>query len=620
MKLDYYQFVGARPGVAAHLLPVQVAQSAHNCKFKQGDLRSFAMPSQEGVLALSNVQSIFEYTENSTTHWVESANDVDAVKSPLPNDSYERMFFTGETEPRFFANDNISSPFDPDTDYYKLGIPAPATAPTLSGYTTGSDYRAYFYIYVNSYDDTGPNSDVTEISDYGSGRVQVSTIATAPASRAITHVWVYRTNSSGAGTAEYQKVCEAKFFSESDNYSQGDFVVYSNALYECTAAGGHSGAWNPANFTAGEAVANADLGAVCASTTYQPPPSGLKGLIALANGTCAGFYGNMLYMTEPNKPWAWVYTKSFEYDIVGIFGSGTNIFVLTQGRPYRVYGQHPSAMAVYDYPDILPCEVKRSVVGKEGIVYYRARHGLARVDMTRAMVVTDKIEDQSIIIESKSWQNDYAPSLGVFYDGMYFGFSASAGFYIDLATRTCCTLSAVALAAHVSRNDGRLYMAMDQGGANYVMEWEGDSQNFYQYTWRGRVEQLAYGANLAYALVILDNDFLELIEDWVDLETVNETIFASGINGALQKNTLQGVTLQGDDLVRMYGYNISGDVSIKVYASDELKCSRTVDQVEQLKSLADGYLARRFWVELSGYVPLKRIVLAPSPEEVMGVG
>jgi hypothetical protein len=622
VHIAHKTYAGLRPALAAHLLADHEAQIAQNCNFSRGDLRSFRAPSLEQPLALGTIQSILQYEENGNIHWVESANDIDAIKNPVANDAYERLFFTGETEMRFFANDNISSPFDAATDYYKAGIPAPTAAPTVARVGgAGADYRAYFYIYVNAYGDVGANSALGSISDYSSGRMTVADIVSAPAGRAIDRIWVYRTNASGSEVGLFQFVCEAMFFDAAASYSQGDFVVYSGALYECTNAGGHSGAWNAANFTAGEAVADADLGAVFAYETYLPPPDGLKGLIVIANDICAGFYGNTLYISVPGKPYAYpvAYRKSFDYDIVGIAGYGSNIIVCTTGIPYRVFGQHSASMAVVPYSDFLPCSAKRTISTWQNAVYYSSTNGMARVNNTEALLISAEQPDAPPIIDKDSWQDTYVPTHGCFYQDLYFAFSASISFYIDFQRRFCVTLSPIAQAGYVSEQDGHFYLAIDQGGTLYAQKWEGDSTNYLPFTWRSKLHLFDYKLNVAAGFLELDGDFYDTVSALIDLSTLNAVLFAGDIEGSVRDNTLRDVGLRGDALYALSGFKINANVSYKLYVNGALKHTFVSSSALSLFSFPAGYLTQKIELEIYGYVPVMRDAVATSFEEIMGI-
>lgn len=126
MKIQIKGFKGMVPALSDHLLPVANAKMLINGKISKGDLRAFRSPLYEDAVDETTVQTILQYAENGNVNWVDFAEDVDHVLSPLTGESYERLYFTGLSEPRVFANDLVSGTFDKDTDYYKLGVPAPS--------------------------------------------------------------------------------------------------------------------------------------------------------------------------------------------------------------------------------------------------------------------------------------------------------------------------------------------------------------------------------------------------------------------------------------------------------------------------------------------------------------
>ena len=479
MTLIFAKFKGAIPKMAAHLLPVDKAQVADGCDTTMCDLRSLPMPDKISLLTVNDIRTLHQWYDGSILHWLENEKDIDYVRNPISNDTYSRLFFTGENEMRFFANDNKSDPFDPTTDYLKCGIPAPGTAPTV-GSTGGSEYRAYIYAFLNRYGDIGSNSPVGSTSTHLAGnRVTLTNIDSAPADRAIDRVWIYRTNSGSAGYADFQFVCEAKYFDSSESYAVGDYVIYSNQLYECTTA--HSGAWNASHFTAGEAVSDDDLGEKFQAENYLMPPDGLTGLVGLPNGVFAGFVGNTLYLSEPYKPHAWPNSESFKEQIVGLAVLGSSLVVLTDSYPKLLYGQDPSNMSKVDYPLLAPCRQKRTIAVGEGRVFYSTDEGLVALSESSGNVVT------ASVLNYEDWQ-EILPNHGQFYQGKYFGWHTSGGFIVDFRENDFVTVNLVAHAGYVSTYDSKYYLAQDEyattppSGLGDFWEdesggdfWEGDS-------------------------------------------------------------------------------------------------------------------------------------------------
>lgn len=624
MRIIHTKYSGMKPKIDAHLLSSVESQIASNCKLGRGGLHPFRAPSTIEQIDLTSAQSLFRYMVNDTAYWLVSVSALNFVPAPQANDPYERLYFSGENEARFLANDNLSDPPDLTTDYYKLGIPAPTAQHTVDCSGGGTTYYYYLYRFFNSYGDYGPNSPPALVDDWASGRITHEDIESAPADRAIVGIHLFRTNSDSAGVAEYQKVLTAYYFDTSTAYAPGEYVIYAGDLYECTSA--HSaGAWNSAHFTAGEAVEDDDLTTVFDSATYYPPPDGLTGLIALDNGALVAVAGNMVCMSEPYKPWAWppAYQKPLRYSPAGVGALGSNIAVATTGIPTIIYGQHPASMATEGLSDFARCNYPRTIDAWNGSVYFRTRAGMVAVNASGSVNVTDKLS----MIDSDSW-NDYAPLFGVFFDDKYFGFTASGGVIFDFAAQTVVTTTVRAHACCISAEDGALYMICDDEDAVNpdsppasmplcIKKWEGSTVNYLYYTWRGRLELLGYSTNPAYGLLILESGFYNAVVALMDLEALNAGIISGDIRGALRSRPLRSQTLRGDDLYRISGFSISGNVAYKVYADGELVSSKVLSEQKNIFSLEDGYLSRQLEIEISGYVPVLSDGIATSVEELM---
>ena len=116
------QFNGIAPVVAPRLLADGVGQIAENVQLNSGRLQPLRDTSQvttgfsSGVTALSNDTrtSIWRYTPESTDYWLQWNEDVDAVDGPLPKDTHDRAYFTGQDYPRVGSeapsNDGVIRP------------------------------------------------------------------------------------------------------------------------------------------------------------------------------------------------------------------------------------------------------------------------------------------------------------------------------------------------------------------------------------------------------------------------------------------------------------------------------------------------------------------------------
>jgi hypothetical protein len=628
MKIAHGPFAGMKPGLESHLLGANEAQLAVNCHFDRGDLRPLRAPLRVQTFTPLTIKSIYPYAVNSTVYWIATEEDCDYAKSPIRNDTYERLFFTGKTEPRFFANDNITAGgLDPDVDYIKLGIPKPTTAITVARVgAAGAIYRSYLYIFLNSYGQEGSNSPTDAISDYLSGRMTIDGIEDAPANCAIDRIWLYRTNSS-ATSAEYQFVCEAFYFSTTRAFAVGEFCVYNHQLYECTTDHA-AGAWNAANFTAGEQVPDSALGDVFYSEHYLVPPADLTALVQLSNGAMAGISGEMVCFSEPYEPHAWpmAYRRTCRFTPVALAPLGTDVMVATVGKPVRWYGQHPDSMAPYDIEEWLPCPVsyKRSISVYQGAVYWASTHGLAGVSLEAAGVAT------AGFINDDVWSN-YAPLFGDFHAGEYIGFTADHGVIIDFKTGTVVKVGLNAHASCVSPVDGLFYLATDDPDAVSASTpagvmplalklWEGDTTNFMFATWKSRLNLQNHQVNMGYCRVVLNEEALTAMASLVDLATLNAAIFAGDIGGAIGDGLVGEYIIGGDDMYDLQGFTLSTDVEIKFYGDRQLIHTEIVSGIESVFSLPADDEHTRHEIEISGYVPVSLLVMAPSIDEVFNYG
>jgi hypothetical protein len=553
-------------------------------------------------------------------------------KSPISGDQYERVYFTGESEVRFFANDNISGGgFDPSADYYKLGIPAPTSAPTVTSTGGGSTYRGYVYSFVNSYGEEGPPSPVGSDDDFNSGYVTIEGLESAPSGRAITKMYLYRTNASGTGSAEFQYVLEAAWFDPIVLYAVGDYVLYDDGggldLYKCTT--NHSGAWDPANFTAGENVADADLLSVFPKTNYDPPPDGLTCLVSLANGAFAGFVDNILCFSEPFLPHAWPTEYQIPVDItpIGIAAQKNMIVMAGSGRPYVFFGSHPSTVSRFQGDQVLPLfDIRGIVSGKQG-VFFVSKQGLIYTSGNNFENITENI------IDPDTWEDlNYNDLVVHWFDKKLLAFDpvAESGFYIDFrgGTPTYISLNVYAHAGHVAE-DGHFYVVADDVDlidennppANMplaVKKWEGSTINYLQYTYRSKKYYLPSPTNMAAAYVLISHSLYSAVEAQIDLEALNVSIFAGNLTGGLGIDgpLAGGHELAGDELLVLENVKISKDVTFKLYVNGVLRKSKTLSQPLNIFRLPSGYLGDRLYFELIGYMPVKKVILATSMEEL----
>lgn len=418
-------FGGELPQLDEFLLPARNATEATNCKLWNGTLRS--MYGTKGIksCALSSTpEAIFRYQPDK---WFEFAAAKDIVRSLAPNDSFSRVYWTGDGTDYPKVTDSTraltSQPYPAAS--LRLGVPAPTVKPGASLGTGGSgtvETRYYVYTYVNSYGEESPPSPISDKVTPLPGQ-QVNLTFTAPPGSPydITKIYIYRSNTIGT-TAVYQYV---------------DSVTLPTVAYTDTKLGN-------------------ELREALASESWDPPPSDMVGIIN-AGGFIVGFRNNELLPSELNLPHAYPveYRKSVDYKIVGLGPIEGGFVVATEGQPYIATGAHPAALALSPLEAPYACLTRRGIVAVEGAVIYPSTRGLVRVTPGEATLITDGVFDQEdwdalnpTSIKACRWRNLYLafytsnegsgafvidpfrPTDGVaFYAGVTIG-----GLYTDLTT------------------------------------------------------------------------------------------------------------------------------------------------------------------------------------------
>ena len=481
------QFNGIAPVVAPRLLNDGVGQIAENVTLNSGRLTPLRTTSQvtsgfsSGVSALSNATrtSIWRYTPESTDYWLQWNEDVDAVDGPLPKDSYDRIYFTGQDYPRVGSEASMISGATYPAVSYRLGVKAPSLPGNISLATAANNLDTetpntvcYVFTYVTGFGEEGPPSaatatiDVTDTQTDGSTN-QTVTISNLPAAISYSSggvfttghkLRIYRSN-TGSNTTAFQFVGESTSFG-------GNFTDSLD--------GDELGEVIPTTYWIGPPDDD--------STTYPEGP--MKGLTAMPNGMFAGFAGRRLCFSEPYLPHAWPvsYRITTEDRIVGIAMAGNALLVTTEGNPYVVFGADPSSMQAVRLEAAYACTNKRSIVDMGDYAMYASPDGLVAVAANEVELVTESL------IDPYDWVNNYAPTTiqGFLHEGTYVGFystgtSDRAGFMFDprRGKNAFTTLTASSTedprGGYYDPQDGQLYLIDTTATNRKIQKFQGSN-------------------------------------------------------------------------------------------------------------------------------------------------
>jgi hypothetical protein len=349
-------FLGANSAFDALLLPDGVGVTSINQRPGYGDLRPWNEPgaSIATVTASPQQQTIYRMGNN----WLSWSAPVDVVSGFDPDDTTERIYFTGSGTPKW-TNNIIGlaggAPFPQSSR--ELGVPAPTGALTAVLNTAGSggDDIAYTwaYTYVNDLGwESAPSPPSNTLLNKSGSTFDLSGFTTPPAGNyGINRIRVYRFV-TGDGVAG------AYFFLR--EFAIG--ATPTNPIDDARAVGADpiaTSGWRPAPGIPGGGAQN-----LTEATAF--------GLTKLWNGMHALLTGKSMRICEPFKPYAWplAYEIALAVEPVAIGVWGQRAIILTKGDPVLVAGTTPESMD--DEPATInrPCSSARSVVEfNEGEAY-----------------------------------------------------------------------------------------------------------------------------------------------------------------------------------------------------------------------------------------------------------
>lgn len=339
-------FQGQIPRVDARMLPPNAAQVARNCAFKEGTLAPIRQTADVHTFG-DSVSTIF--LDGAT--WLGwSSPSVSVARGPVATD---RLYYTGDGAPKMRTGGTV----------YALALPAPSVAPTVTNLSSPgaiSETVYFAYTWVTSFGEESPPSPLSAAIQHSPGVDQrVSGFGTPPASRGVTSIRIYRSQTAASGATALLFAAEVPVATVQHDY---------------------------------DSIAN-PLGEVIPSTDYDPPPDGLTGLVSLPNGMMAAFSGRDLYFCEPYIPHAWPekYVLTVDFPIVGLVGFGSNLAVLTTGTPYVAQGLAPENMAIEKLEAGLPCVSRRGIVDLGYAAIYPSAEGLVLISGSQTDLITRAI-------------------------------------------------------------------------------------------------------------------------------------------------------------------------------------------------------------------------------------
>ena len=536
-------FSGIAPRIAPRLLNMQMAQTADNCKLFSGELRPFKRPS---IIATptkavnGTVQSIFRMNDGTTDFWLNWLTDVNCVRGPIAGDTAQRIYFTGDSEPRMSNLALAIGGADFPAAWFVLGVFAPKTKPTVapSGGVGAATSRAYLYTFVTSLgeesapsppstvtagkvDDTWalsnmdaacPNTGTITGAVHASGLVTltVNTTFGLRAGEQVVHAGVVgMTDLNGTflidsvvDTTHYKvKLTTAQTYTSGGTWTRlapHNTAAMTKRIYRTLSATFKFVAEIAvATTTYNDTIADTALGVTIPSldvpaggaafATWDMPPTDMFGLTMMPNGIMVGASKNNLCACEPYIPHAWPpgYQLSTPRNIVGIAAYSTTIVLGTKAEPYVVTGAHPSTFSM-DKVDLEgnPCLSKRGTIGLPFGVVYPSPNGWVLVGVGGALVTSNAVltkDEFTLFFPSTMYAVNYRDRYFVWYQTSP---GVSRGLIFDKSGDgpSLVPLAQAADAAYLDPEQGELYIVH----LGKIKKWDADPLNNLPFDWRSK--------------------------------------------------------------------------------------------------------------------------------------
>lgn len=406
-------FRGEMPGVDPTLLPENNATVARNCRLLTGAIMPLRAPLDYGVVQKSGTQqSIYRYNavagdmnSGSIFTWPEV---VDMVRGPVRENTQELSYFTGDAYPKLTDSSLATTGSVWPGGAYRLGVPAPASVPTVTVEGAASDDAA---------DVRSRDYVVTYLAQLGSLVMEgAPSLATA-----IVDV-------SGAQTVKLTNL---------PLVPTGNYNITGLRLYRRVTSGQNQNFLRVTDLPIGtsewtDSVPDASIpGDLLVSQLWDVPPADLHSLGALANGFLFGASGSDICVSEAFRPHAW---NPFARVPLGerIVGTGQfngAIVAITGRNPYVISGTNPAALSAQEVFISQGGVSKRSIVSGQFGCVYASPDGLVLLSGQGSGVFTDQLMTRD------QWQAlNPSTLLGAVHEEQYVGFynnGTPQGFIFD---------------------------------------------------------------------------------------------------------------------------------------------------------------------------------------------
>ena len=188
----------------------------------------------------------------------------------------------------------------------------------------------------------------------------------------------------------------------------------------------------------------------------SPPPKNIRGITHFSGGFLAGFAGDEILFSDPDKPWSWPLHQRFSVNdnIVAISEFGDFLYVFTKSRVLGVSVSDPSSPTIREWEILYPAV--GGVISIGAALLYQSRQGIVAIEQgggTRVLT-QDRIPRDLFIsgaMQAAEW------------DSTYVGFYNRNGIMLDLVSGEISTFEHPKKIIAVRRINGRPHILSDDG-------------------------------------------------------------------------------------------------------------------------------------------------------------
>ena len=600
-------FDGLVPKLSPTLLSDSMAQVASNVKLYSKELRYWRGPvavvDQPPPAAYQTLYRLFHLDQSVFLLWTSL---VDVAVSPIADTNESRIYYTGDGPPKKTNWAMATSGAQPyPSSWMPMGVTVPVLAPHLALTTDGTgtlETRAYLYTNVSTFGTVkvesapsppgehspfGPANQNIDVHPIGS-TVTISNFSAGAVGENITSRRIYR-SVVGATTVGYEFV---------------DEIPVAQASYA-------------------DQKTAAQLGEVCPSIGWLPPPAALSGLVSMASGSLAGFVGNTVWFSEAYMPHAWpaAYAISLPVQqIIGLGISGSDVVVMTDTTPYFIHGGAVGAMYTEKIPLQEPCVGKATISWDEDGVIYASPNGLVGISSTDRGMLTDNL------FTYNEWR-PLVPNImkSAVMEGRYFGvFPNETPSRAMILSRTdppaLSFMEMPALCMHVDAHNGFLFYVNDTDHKIYQLD--ADDVTPLSYRWRSK--RFFTDQAVTFSLMRLDADYGQVGDTgayqkaYDDAVAHNQAAFvATTLLGGMNDVPMNTWDINGSILWNLPEPPSSRTVQVVVYGDDGANVANlqpfSLDPVR-----VPPFKCRQLEFEIYGNVNVRSLHFATTMEELKG--